>query len=208
MKKFFILIIISFVLLGSCANNSIQPEVTEIWREVYADFLREPNNYDMLIDEYSGEPLTLFGLRDLDNNGIPELILLDLMPVSDETFNKCVIYAYADDTVKLIGSEWLRYGSVMLSDNPDFPGLFTTNGSSAFQDCYLTINNGEFEIIRITDYNNDSYFIINDIDEALKNEWIKLGGDDFLIMEPTESVSLLNAYKINEENISEIILRK
>jgi len=214
MIKHLLLLIAVFILLVSCTNvipptdyfRKAEEPITETWRDAYANFLRDLLNYDMLVDEYSGEPRTLFGLRDVDNNGTPELILLNLMPAAIDTFNKCVIYTYVNGEVTQIGSEWLRYGSIMISDNPDFPGLFTTNGSSAFVDSYLTINNGVFEIIRITDYDYNYGFVINEVSAELKNEWIKMGGYDFYIMQPSESAPLLDAYEINEENIYNIIL--
>ena len=169
------------------------------WQRAYADFLR-----NLTADEYHEEARMLFGLRDLDGNSIPELILLELMPASIDTFNKCVIYTYANGEVRQTGFEPLRYGAIMLSDNPGFPGLFTTNGSSAFVDSYLTINNGELEVIRITGY-DDLGFVIHDISAELKAEWMQMGGDDFHIMQPGQSARLLGTHEITEENIRDII---
>ena len=55
---------------------------------------------------------------------------------------------------------------------------------------------GVFEIIRITDYDYNYGFVINEVSAELKNEWIKMGGYDFYIMQPSESAPLLDAYEI------------
>jgi len=182
-------------LTAGCKNENV---VTDTWQNAYNDFLR---NYPT-DEEYNFK----FALRDIDNNGVPELVLLDLMPAGIDTFNKCSVYVYTNGEVNQIGWTWLRYGKIMLSDNPNFPGLFTTNGSSAFHDCYITIKNNEFDLIQITDYDwdNNNEFTINDISDELLNEWIKLGGDNSLIMQPQEE-TLMKTYDINDENIKMVI---
>jgi hypothetical protein len=188
------------------ATEDITSEpIDESWREAYAEFLQNPDNYGGIYYErpgYSPYPKR-FALHDIDNNGVFELIILN----SAEGFDNCIIYTYINGNVEKIGEVGLRFGSIMLSDNPNFPGLFTTNGSSGYHDCYITMKNGEFELIQITDF-DDNGFVINDVGDDLISEWKKFGSGDFLIMEPKEGTTFLESYEINNKNIHEVILEK
>ena len=107
-------------LLAGCGEKS----VTESYTEYLKNFADSSSEVYYLI-------------RDIDNDGTPDLIL------PDNTSLK--IYTYTD-SVKEVGSYDFITGTVqyLYSDNKDFPGIFyTTTGGGYNHYGYITVKDGK-----------------------------------------------------------------
>lgn len=164
----------------------------ETWQEAYTLFLR---------DFHALAEVNEFSLRDLDNNGIPELIIVQ---VEEEAANGVLtVYTYDGDIYKLgdytdpkIGVAGLRF-----SNDEMYPGLFTLWwGGGVEHYGYLTVRDRKlvYEYLWYIDHTIDTQHNEISNDKQLINESINANPP----YEYTDNV--LKMYLINEDNISEI----
>ena len=209
MKKYIIIIIsmiFIFFLNKYIINNKIKNnfESTNIillnknirideWKNTYLYFLNDFLKYNNDIYEFS--------LWDLDNNGIPELLILQLNENGGEGILS--IYSYDDNIIKI--DDYIDHKTAAgyrYSYNTLFPGLFTFwwGGGQEYYG-YLTINNG------ILIHEN-----IKHIDRSIEPPNIKyMSNNKHLIDESTNvyphfnyNDNILKFYIINNENIENI----
>lgn len=176
----------------------------ESWQNTYAEFLRKPENYAE--DRHFAET---FALADLDNSGVPELIIVYYNHIEGGSIF-ANIYLY-DENISIIGRQVdMYYKECWLSTNPLFPGLFVEGGRSSTFSCnYWTIINNEF-----IDEPLWSYVYVPDVEDM---EYRDLSGNEQLIAESklfpsalpdSGTVKLYDTIKffeINEANIIKAI---
>jgi hypothetical protein len=166
--------------------------VNGTWQEAYTELLKNPENqrewygdgYDFYVDNE-------FALRDIDGNGIPELVLLGQMPQSDESYHWVDIYTFNKGLQSMDDRLLLQYGYVSISENPEFPGLFPANDASGFASYYITIKNGQFDCTLISSLFEE--FVYGNAGAPVINEW------------ENGELSILEAYSINDANIAKVI---
>lgn len=131
-----LLVLVSAWLMAGCGRI---PSAAEPWREAYAAFLREPENYAEE-SHYAGS----FALADLNNDGKPEMILV-YYNGNEGGAIFANIYAY-DGEVRRIGHQVdMWYKTCFLSTNPSFPGVFVEGGrNSTFSCSYWTVKDNVF----------------------------------------------------------------
>jgi hypothetical protein len=110
------------------------------WQDAYAAFLRAPENYPE-----EDHHAFAFVLADLNNNGLPELILLYGNDHYGGGTSFANIYSY-NGRVKTIGHQIdMYYGLCYPSTNSSFPGVFVYGGRASNFSCnYWTIKNNVF----------------------------------------------------------------
>ncbi len=92
------------------------------WKSAYYGLYKSQNYGEYLIGEPDEAKL---GLKDLNNDGIPELLVAD--PWDSGTYGHGQIYTYSDGSVKYLGAsdsyggQWWPHAV----NNSDYPGLFT-----------------------------------------------------------------------------------
>ena len=107
-------------------NGNVKEEVIQFtmepWQNVYAEFLREPTNY-----AENGHFAETFALTDLNNNGIPELII----PFYNDVEGGHIfanVYSY-NGNVNIIGRQIdMYYKACWFSTDPLLPGIFVEGG--------------------------------------------------------------------------------
>jgi len=169
-------------------------EKIESWRTAFINFLNEPENYAEEDKHYAGS----FALADLNNDGIPELVLLYLDGVQG-SYIFANVYSY-DGNVNLIGYRAdMFYSHIFQSNNPQFPGVFVEGGRASHFNCYYwTINNDEFESELLWHHYN--------IDDG-PMDYEYLSDNEQLINEAKETVytkTRIEFYTINHINIQMI----
>ena len=177
---------------------STAEKVFEPWNDAYASFLREfPVSafYD-----YS-----TFFLRDLDNNGVPELSILQRKNEGQIKILSVYSYdAHEDGVVKISERDDPNSfaGAFRISNNPRFPGLFSCSwGGGVERFGYLSVKDKtlEFEIVWIYDHSIDTFM---NIDASPNKELIKESMDAF---PPYEySGNLIVEHNIKEDDILEV----
>ena len=226
MKKFGVIILLVLFALsinGCSSNNSTQitseiteePEYstqsttqpTEMWQEAYAEFLKEfpfLNNDDFSV--LSREDVFYqFCLKDLDNSGIPELLIFKTnMMCSDDIFyaytydgNVCKLGEYSNRKRSFIS--WFR-----IPGDPLYPGLYECWHGGGQEYCqYLSVKDGELtcEYLWHMDRSGEEPLLTELYDnKQLVNDSI----DAFPPYLYTEN--LLEVHFINDETIDKIIL--
>ena len=211
MKKFNIAIILFalFVLplIGCESNNSrnigdttstFSPNINaeaKMWPDAYAEFLIEffeSDNY------YATE----FSLRDLDENEIPELIILQFD--NNQMTKLLTIYSYNSNVYKI--GECDNPGPLgsapRFSNNPMFPGLFLEwYGGGIERFGYLSVKAGKL-------ISEDLWCIDRSKEPPQENEisdnklLINESMDIFLLFESRDSI--LEMILIDEDNVDEI----
>ena len=111
-----LVILLTFILNKKTFENGESIEQTvNTYMKAYESYLRSfPELHDY---EYSG-----VALRDLDKNGVPELIIVQV----DEADGILKVYSY-DNRVYKIGEysdPKIGISGIRISENPEFPGLF------------------------------------------------------------------------------------
>ena len=184
-----------FVLMGFVPSLAAPTQASKpSWQDAYANFLRETrmseyNMFKSYAPKY--EPDFYFFLRDIDNNGIPELIARWDQSAAGHPVE---VFTYSNG-VQHLGS-YAVPGSVHgtgISDNPKFPGLFTGLGNYRYHiDLYITIKNNKLveETISIGQT------------ESIDEEQVITIHNTALAAELTR---LIPAYDITEENIIKAI---
>jgi len=129
----------------------------KLWREAYAAFLRNGDYREWFPDEINYE-LDFF-LHDIDNNGIPELI------IAQPAYENIAIFTYTSTVSYLSSQNYHNYAEIFIPDNPVYTGLFISweqwGGGEPPRTYYdhVTINNRNGEV----DYSDISYSEWNSI---------------------------------------------
>lgn len=148
-KKAYLVLLALIMILGqlSVIEEPVYAATkSKSWQDAYAKILKSPKEFYKLWgseDESAYNkylPNFYFSIRDLDNNGVPELIVRWDMGLDGHV---CNVYTYSNGIVDL------GYISLLddfrVSDNSKYPGLFYTAyayyGDEA--DCYTTIKNNK-----------------------------------------------------------------
>ncbi len=169
-----------------------EDSVVKTWQEAYVVFLRD---FSVFTDN---EPS--FSLRDIDNNGIPELIIVH---EDGKTTDSVLTTYYYDGTVYKIGDysdSKIGVAGLRISDNPMFPGLFTSWwGGGVEHYGYLTVRNERlsYEYLWYIDRTTEpprQKEISNK--KELINESINAHSSNYY------THNLLEMYPINDENIN------
>lgn len=184
--------------------NSLQLNSTpaaETWWEAYSVFLEDyPVSNE---NEYY-----LFALRDMSNDTVPELIIVQKIYSTLSTI--VTLYSYDSNVYKIGESDNPESyaSSLRISDNPIFPGLFTCSwGGGVEHYGYLLIGKGHlvYEHLWDMDRTGDTPQEIDFSDEKeLINESIKVYTDIYTEADTTDN--LLDMEIINDENIDEVLL--
>ena len=122
---------------------------------------KTPYEYYMNHLEGNSSENALYFLKDIDNNGIVDLILLKNSMFTIYTYNGNITKMCEHDFV--IGTaRWFS------SDNPEYPGIFyMTVGGSAEHHGYMYLKNGElcFEDLWVEKYTDTAENIIENISD-------------------------------------------
>lgn len=118
------------------------------WQQAYVEAFNNPdvfyafNGSNDLSEFNRMKPSFNFSLRDIDNNGAPELIIFWGEYGTAAAYS---IYTYSNEIKDLGNGLNMRTGGLFISDNLEYPGLFTYtssyNGDEDFE--YRTIKNNE-----------------------------------------------------------------
>ena len=193
LKKKTILCLLAFIMcMGSVSMQPTRTQAaTKAWQDAYADVLLSPQGfYKTYGSENQAEynrykPYFTFSLQDLDNNGIPELIVRWDMSVDGYT---CDIYTYSKG-IKELGKISLR-DEFYISGNSKFPGLFycayAYNGSEAYG--YVSIKNNKLK---------DEIFLQKQNEVIIKN--------NKTLNAEMGKAKLLPKYSISNINIADVI---
>lgn len=112
MKKLLVYItLLAMLLLSGCGKTEMV--IKEKGRVDYTSFLSD------LYDNKSDNEELGFSIKDLDNNGIPELI------ISKNGVSNITVYTF-NDTVVEVGNHFFETATTRLffSDNSSYPGMF------------------------------------------------------------------------------------
>lgn len=191
----------------SCvALSGTSAEKPQAWQKAYAAFLREYPFIDDNAIPALGEDdrLFQFSLRDLDNSGVPELLVIQ----SDTDALDASFVAYTfDGTVHAIGEFKNKKGSFIsglrTSDNPLFPGLFESwNGGGEEHYGYLSLKDGRlaYEYLWRNDRTREPphQTMLSD-NQQLIEESISL----YPLEDATDN--LLELHWINDDNIKKVL---
>lgn len=127
-KKVLSMVVALCMVLGlmSMLPTRAQAASTTAWQDAYVDVLKNPEKYNKDNSLYDGDNYNLykehanFSLRDIDNNGVPELIVNWGIGGTHSHFE---VYTY-DNEVKDCGYIASKSNPLIVSDDPKFPGLF------------------------------------------------------------------------------------
>lgn len=184
----------AFLDIKVAPSESIEP-----WQKAYAAFLRNfpiPDDYEV----------SEFSLRDLDNSGIPELVICQVYSTDSGTKKLITVYSY-DGSVYKAGeySGQQRSAALRISSNPMYSGLFTLWwGGGVEHYGYLTVKEGKLEY-------EDLWY---DDHSPVSQQWqqVEISDDKQLIKESIDAnppyeytENLFEMYLINDDNITEII---
>lgn len=220
-----LLFVLLFVVpMNSCiSNNNIQTtsktdsETTqsmqnllppvEPWQEAYGMFLWEFSFFDddSVSKLGSEEIFYKFSLRDLDNNGIPELLIFQLQKGG---FNqKLTVYTYDENICKLgdyknpTGSfiSWFR-----IPNNSMFSGLYDCWYEGGQEYCqYLVVKDGTLVCEYLWNINRLGESPV--LTELSDNK--QLINDSIEAFPPYEyRENLLKTYFVNEQNINHVVM--
>ncbi|MCL2071549.1 MAG: hypothetical protein FWH07_04850 [Oscillospiraceae bacterium] len=173
------------VLIDYSAANS------QSWRSDYEEFLKDPSRYAEDA-HYAGS----FAAVDMDNDGIPELIILYYNEIEGGSIFANV-YTH-NGNVKLIGERMdMHYKSCYISAEPSFPGVFVSGGRSSMFKCYYWTKRSDNLLMELLwEHNIDTYTEISD-NEQLLEAAEKLGSQS-----ANEEVIFV---EINSANIQDVL---
>ena len=175
-KKTLLVVVVLFIALGFIPVSSMPvfAEKNVSWQYAYVEFLGGTDGpYDFYSPEtkihgyeeikYYNEmkPYFYFSLRDIDNNGIPELIVRWDQGAAGHAAD---VYTYSNGKVKYLGfyTEPGAVNATGISDNPKYPGLFSGYGRrNDVVNTYITIKNNELVEEIINGYGDDYEAIID-----------------------------------------------
>jgi len=169
----------------------------ESWQEAYTLFLKdfpadsEYNNADFRLPEFS--------LRDLDENGIPELLILQ----AGEYDGLVTVFTYVDNIIE-IGSYTdpkIAVSLMLYSSKPNYPGLFTVWwGGGVEHYGYLSVKDEQL-------IHEELYKI-----ELAEDKMLELSNNKLLINESLNAfsyyeydINLNIMHIINDDNIADVI---
>lgn len=203
---FMIFILFTLQLTGCDKGKNTYTEVTntegrnaeaeaenEAWQESYIEFLEDifKNNKDK-------EDILEFAMRDLDNNGIPEMVIAK---------NGVDITVYTYDS-KIYEAGNCNYGGttrLFFSNDSSYPGIFYFHvGGGLEHHGYLTIK--ENSLIEEELWNYDYSGISEELGEK-RNKTLKISSDKQLIDESKEVYSQnqdLLFEELNMENMQKL----
>lgn len=189
-----LVILLTCILNKKIFENGESIEQTEkIYMKAYETYLREfPELQDY---KYSGVVL-----RDLDKNGVPELIIVQV----DEADGILKVYSYENSVCKIgeYSDPKIGISAIRISDNPQFPGLFNQWwGGGVEHYGYLEVREKRliYEDLWYIDRTGPSPYqskVSNN--EALINESMNLFSDSNYMG------NILDTVLINDENINKI----
>ncbi|MBQ1502453.1 MAG: hypothetical protein IIZ35_00470, partial [Clostridia bacterium] len=127
---------------ADCVNETIRSveekrhgseQVLDPWLQYYYRFIMDREYLSLSPGRFSDEAPHLFGLHDMDGNGIPELLVYNGKLTRDA--DGCIVYTYRgsiEEVDGLVFCEWMNDGDVGLSyiDNYWYPGLFSSEAST------------------------------------------------------------------------------
>ena len=171
------------------------------WKDAYAAVIR---NIPSPTDD---DVICVFACRDLDGNGVPELLLIQH---NDAGFNAIMwVYSYDDGNVSKIGDysnpKESFLGGFRFSDNPMFPGLF---------DCWWGGGVEYYGYFTIKDRKLESEYLWCDDHSEMSGTLSKkefsnnrqLIDESINIYPPIEYTdNVLEMYEVNDENIGKIL---
>jgi len=169
---------------------------TKAWQDAYEVFLKD-------FPTLAGFDTSTFSLKDLDNDGVPELIIVQ----KKEEGQKSVLSVYSfNGAVFLIGEcdDPNSYaGAFRITNNPAFPGLFSLRwGGGMEQYGYVSIIEGRLVIEDVwyidRSSNTPQYVEVSD-NKELVNE-------STLVFSPYGAAgNLLETYPINADSIDKMM---
>ena len=178
-------------------ENGKTEKTAGIWRNAYAEFLRHSENY---IED--GHYANTFALADLNNSGVPELIIPFFNGVEGGRIFANV-YFY-NGNISIIGRQIdMYYKLCWLSTDSSHPGIFVEGGRNSTFCCnYWTIKNNEFVCEPLWSY------IYNT--ETNEMDYKELSSKKQLIDEAKKVISSnpnneIEFFEINEINIQKIL---
>jgi hypothetical protein len=190
-KKAFLVLLALIMVLGQLhvmEEPVFAATKTEPWQDAYAKILKSPKEFykvwgsedESAYNKYL--PYFYFSIRDIDNNGVPELIVRWDMGMAGHV---CNVYTYSKG-IKDLGYISLL-GDFLVSENSKYPGLFYTAyayyGDASHS--YTTIKNNKLVDQVILEYKN----------EVLTKE-------DKKYVSEMEKAKVIQTYSITDSNIN------
>lgn len=158
-------------LFNSTSQNDNSDTDKSAWQDVYHDFIL--NRKYRVSQAYADDPALYadifgnvydtssyssigFGLHDIDQDGIPELIADNGYP--DGGWSETHIYTCRNGQIHYLGSVSDRAGGPCITNLPDYPGVITSSGNMGYFSTEYTVllQNGVLhsEIVFSEDYND------------------------------------------------------
>ena len=169
-------------LMSVCMMTCLLPftaSAASNWYDTYQDFLMNKKYLKIKNPEWDFEPYwsdnSTFALRDLDNNGVPELLVVDNDSPSAVGWMTYVL-GYSEGSVYWAGEAGNLGPAGVIAKDSRYPGLFAENGRGGSGYCeYFTLKNGKV----VSETVLESTF----------------GDPDYREWRVTKDVGLYNAYK-------------
>lgn len=188
MKKRVLSIVLAlFMTLGlvPTLTTTAQAEDTMDWKDAYATFLKNPDNIKKLLVIGDSIDDACFSLRDIDNNGVPELI------VSAAHNQYWSVFTYDNHNgIKDTGMGSKR--GYLISSNAQYPGLFSVEGEQDICISYITIKTNVPTRVNVSEENVR-------VESPIKNVF------DNTLDSISENATYLPTYPISNFNIANII---
>lgn len=185
-KKVSSILLALFMILGlvPTLTTTAQAADTTTWKDAYATFLKNPDNIKKLLVIGDSIDDACFSMRDIDNNGVPELIV----SAGHQFWS---VFTYDNDNgIKDIGfASKRRY---LISSNAKYPGLFAYEGEQDSYTSYITIKNNVMTQVNVSEENFR-------VDSPKKNVF------DNTLDSISEKATYLPTYPISNLNIANII---
>lgn len=180
------ILMITMLLFIGCEKNNNTPDKS--WEVAYKEFLKElyidsfeNKDSDIYKNEnyylYEDDPYEIiqFALKDLDNNGIPELIITKYGP-------NLTVYSYKEKVVE-VGAAEFGTGTTRLlfSGNPSYSGIFSFLVGGGYEHYgYLSFSDNKLHNEEL--WNDDYSGISKELDKK-RNKIEELSDDKLLIEE-------------------------
>ena len=197
------------IVVGNIWYECAFEVLDETWRDAYAEFLRNPANYQKDISDWNAIRETFFEdhssrftLRDMDNDGMLELLMVFEAQVGfAQSF--ILVYTYRQNAVTFIGrfdgsAAWAGF---LTTSNSSYPGVFSYGGRMGhFNVNYAEVKNGRLEVTDVA-YEEDH----SDWGEHVQRTTIY--NENLYSEFKSERTVLIEAYEITAVNISRILER-
>ena len=197
------------IVVGNVWFECVFEVFDERWRDAYAEFLRNPANYQKDISDWSSIRETFyedhsarFTLRDMDNDGMFELLMVFEAQVGfAQSF--ILVYTYRQDDVVFVGrfdgaAAWANFQT---TGNSNYPGVFSYGGRMGhFHINYAEINNGRLSVTDVAyeeDHSDWGEYVNRTTvyNEALYREF------------QSDRAVLIEAFEITTANIQRVLER-